>query len=300
MKILLLGNTGQLGWELERTLQPLGKVFALDYPAINMADEGSVRDTVRKHNPELIINATAYTAVDKAESEPELAEAINGTGPGILAEEARKLNAFLIHYSTDYVFDGMKGGPYTETDTPNPLNVYGLSKLHGEDAIQEVDGNYLIFRTSWVYSLRTGGFVNEVLEWARQQETLRIVDDQIANPTWARMLAEITALIIARAGDDYPLWLKERKGLYHLAGSGFANRLEWAREILSLDPESSEQKVWEICPAKTVDFPTHAERPLFSALDCGKFTDYFNLQLTNWKQALTLAMMAKARLHKKE
>ena len=291
MKILLLGNTGQLGWELERCLQPLGEVIALDYPAIDMADEGSVRKVVGEYRPELIINATAYTAVDKAEIEPELAEAINGLGPGILAEEAHKINAFLIHFSTDYVFDGTKGIPYTEKDPPNPLNVYGLSKLHGEQAIQEVDGNHLIFRTSWVYSLRKqGGFVNNVLEWARQQKTLRIVDDQIANPTWARMLAETTALLLARAGGDYLPWLTERKGLYHLAGSGFANRLEWAREILSLDPESSEQKVREICPAKTVDFPTPAERPLYSALDCKKFKSVFSLQLTYWEQALALAM----------
>ena len=292
MKILLLGNTGQLGWELERCLQPLGEVIALDYPAINMADEGSVRNTVREHNPELIINATAYTAVDKAESEPELAEAINGTGPGILAEEARKLSAFLIHYSTDYVFDGMKGAPYTELDKPNPLNVYGLSKLKGEEAIQEVDGNYLIFRTSWVYSLRVGGFVNKVLEWARQQETLRIVDDQIANPTWARMLAETTALLIARGGVDDLSWLAERKGLYHLAGSGFASRYEWACKILKFDPQRETQICQEILPAATTDFPTQAGRPFYSALSCDKFIDIFEFKLPDWKQALLLAMNA--------
>jgi dTDP-4-dehydrorhamnose reductase len=291
MKILLLGNTGQLGWELERSLQPLGEVIALDYPAINMADTGSIRKVVRQYRPEMIINATAYTAVDQAESEPELAETINGRGPGILAEEARKINAFLIHYSTDYVFDGMKGIPYTEIDPPNPLNAYGLSKLHGEEAIQQVNGNYLIFRTSWVYSLRNqNNFVNKVLEWAHQQKTLRIVDDQIANPTWGRMLAETTALLLARAGDDYFQWLIERKGLYHLAGDGFASRFEWAKEIIKLDPKAHERVTEELLTVSTTEFPAPAVRPRYSALDCKKFKSVFSLQLTYWEQALALAM----------
>jgi dTDP-4-dehydrorhamnose reductase len=289
MKILLLGNTGQLGWELERSLQPLGEVIALDYPAINLADSGCVRKIVGKYCPEMIINATAYTDVDKAESEPELAEAINGLGPGILAEEAHKLNAFLIHYSTDYVFDGKKGTPYEETDTPNPLNVYGLSKLHGEQAVQQVDGNYFIFRTSWVYSLRVGGFVNKVLEWSRQQEILRIVDDQVANPTWARVLAEATAQVVARAGGDHFPWLVERKGLYHIAGNGFASRLDWARKILEFDSHRESQVCKKILPALTEEFPSPAERPLFSALACSQFFFTFGFQLPYWKQSLALA-----------
>jgi dTDP-4-dehydrorhamnose reductase len=286
LKILLLGNTGQLGWELQRTLQPLGEVIALDYPEVNMADAASIRKTVQQHRPEVIVNATAYTAVDKAESEPELAEAINGTGPGVLAEEARKLNAVFIHYSTDYVFDGQKEVPYVEEDTPNPLSVYGRSKLEGERLVQEVGGVYLILRTSWVYSLRQGGFVNKVLEWARQQETLRVVSNQVANPTWARMLAEMTAQILAR-GDDY---IHERTGLYHLAGSGFASRFEWAKSILELDPNKSEQRVEEILPALTSDFPTPAQRPLFSALDCSRFGHVFDLVLPPWQKALRLAV----------
>ena len=217
MNLLLLGNTGQLGWELQRTLQPLGVVTALDYPEVNMANPTSIRKALKEHCPEVIVNATAYNAVDKAESEPKLAEAINGTGPGVLAEEARKLNAVLIHYSTDYVFDGTKGAPYVETDLPHPLNVYGESKLAGEKAIQSIDGAYLILRTAWVYSLRRDSFVTKVLQWARQNETLRIVNDQISNPTWARMLAEITGLMLARGVES----LIERKGLYHLASRGF-------------------------------------------------------------------------------
>jgi dTDP-4-dehydrorhamnose reductase len=286
MKLLLLGNTGQLGWELHRTLQPLGEVVALDYPEVDMANADNIRKTVREHRPQVIVNATAYTAVDKAESEPELAEAINATGPGILAEEAKALTAVLIHYSTDYVFDGTKGKPYIETDKPNPLNVYGKSKLAGEQAIQSVGGVYLILRTAWVYSLRRDSFVTKVLKWARENETLRIVDDQISNPTWARMLAEITGIILAR-GLGY---IEERKGLYHLAGDGYASRLEWSKEIIALDPKKAEQKVRRIESAKTADFPTPAKRPLFSALNCELFSKKFRFSMTMWENSLGLAM----------
>ena len=178
MNLMLLGSTGQLGWELQRCLQPLGVVAAFDYPEIDMADAVGIRKKVQECHPDVIVNATAYTAVDKAESEPELVEVINGRGPGVLAEEARRLKAFLIHYSTDYVFDGMKNKLYVESDSPNPLNVYGATKLHGEQAVQQVGGDYLILRTSCVYSLRQGGFVNKVLEWARQQDTLRMATVQ--------------------------------------------------------------------------------------------------------------------------
>jgi dTDP-4-dehydrorhamnose reductase len=290
MKLLLLGNTGQLGWELERALQPLGAVIALDTPEINMVDAASIRQIVREYLPEVIINATAYTAVDKAESEPELADAINGSGPGVLAEEARRLNAILVHYSTDYVFDGTKGAPYVESDLPHPLNVYGMSKLAGERAIQSVDGNYIIFRTAWVYSLRRDSFVSKVLGWARKNETLRVVDDQVSNPTWARMLAEITALLLGRAGEHFLPWLAEHKGLYHLAGEGFASRYAWAQEILKLDPRKQEQTVKQLLPARTSDFPTPAQRPLFSALDCTCFLATFGLKLPDWESALQLAL----------
>ena len=286
MKILLLGKIGQLGWELNRTLLPLGEVQVVDYPEINLAEAEGLRAFVRAFAPDVIVNATAYTAVDRAESERDLAFAINASGPGILAEEAKRLGAALIHYSTDYVFDGTKGAPYVETDLAHPLNVYGESKLAGEQAIQAVDGNYLILRTAWVYSNRRDSFVVKVLQWARQNKSLRIVDDQISNPTWARMLAEVTALILAR-GVEY---IKERKGLYHLTGGGYASRLEWAKAILTLDPNHHEQITKEILPASTKDFPTPAVRPLFSVLDCEKFKNTFDLQLCGWAQTLLLAM----------
>lgn len=287
MNLLLLGKTGQLGWELQRTLQPIGAVAACDYPEVNMADNASILRAVRECHPDVIVNATAYTAVDKAESEPELAEAINGSGPGVLAEEARKLKAVLIHYSTDYVFDGSKKAPYEENDLTRPINLYGKSKLAGEQAIQSVGGNYLIFRTAWVYSLRCDNFVTKVLGWARQNEILRVVDDQISSPTWARMLAEVTAQVLAR-GKGY---LEERTGIYHLAGSGHASRFAWAEQILKLDPEKQEHKVKQLLPASSVDFPSPARRPLFSALECRKFEQVFDLRLPMWNAALELALV---------
>ncbi len=286
MKILLLGKNGQLGWELARCLPPLGEVVALDYPEINLAVPDSIRDIIRGVQPQLIVNATAYTAVDQAESQWDLSYAINGSAPGVLAEEARSLGAALIHYSTDYVFDGAKGQPYCESDAPAPLNVYGKSKLSGEQAIEAVGGACLILRTAWVYSLRGDSFVRKVLQWARQTETLRIVEDQVSNPTWARMLAEITAMLLARGLDG----VREHAGLYHLAGGGHASRLEWAREILRLDVKRDEQSLKEVVPALTSDFPTPARRPLFSALDCSLFEETFGIALPPWQAALQLAM----------
>lgn len=286
MKILLLGNTGQLGWELQRCLPPLGDVHGLDYPQIDLANPETLREVIRAYKPDTIVNSTAYTAVDVAESKSDLAYAINAKASAVMAEEAKALNATLIHYSTDYVFDGAKGSTYVETDATNPLNVYGASKLAGEQAIQSVASSYLIFRTAWVYSLRRDSFVTKTLQWARQNETLRLVDDQISNPTWARMLAETTAQVLARGGD----YIRERAGLYHLAGDGFASRLEWARLVLELDPNRHEQMVKEILPAPTSDFPTPATRPLFSALNCDRFTSTFGLRLPSWESTLRMAM----------
>lgn len=287
---LLLGKFGQLGWELRRTLAPFGEVQALDYPEINLMQFEGIQEILQQAVPEVIINATAYTAVDRAEQEDETAYTINSQGPRRLAEWASANNSVLIHYSTDYVFDGKKGSPYTEQDQPNPLGVYGKSKLAGEEAIEAVDCAYLIFRTSWVYSLRRDSFVTKVLTWARHQPELRIVDDQVSNPTWCRMLAEATAMVLAKAGKNPHGWIYERRGVYHLAGSGFTSRLEWAREILRLDPHPGEQTTTAVQPAKTSDYPTPAQRPLFSALDCGKFSEAFLFQLPEWQEALALAM----------
>lgn len=295
MKILLLGKYGQLGWELDRCLRPLGEVHTLDYPEIDLADEDQIRKVVREAAPQIIVNATAYTAVDRAESEAEAAMAINARAPGVLAEEAKALSAALIHYSTDYVFDGTKGSPYQESDAPNPLNVYGRSKLSGEGALGQVGGVHLTFRTSWVYSLRRGSFVTKALGWARKQPELRVVTDQVGSPTWARMLAETSAQVLAmgiRAGSPAHLlgWLGERAGVYHLGGEGAASRLEWVQAILENDPRKDEQVARRILPALTSEFPTPARRPLYSALDCGLFAETFGLRLPHWRDSLRLAM----------
>ena len=291
MKIMLLGNTGQLGWELNRTLLTLGDLVALDYPQIDMSDSDNIRSHLRTHQPDLVVNATAYTDVDKAESEPELAMAINGSGPGVLAEEAKRLGSALIHYSTDYVFDGTKGEPYTEEDQPNPINVYGETKLVGEKAVQAVGGTYLIFRTSWVYSLRRPSFVTKVLQWAREKETLHIVDDQISTPTWARTLAEATAQVIAQGRNDPVEYIKEKCGLYHLTDGGACSRYDWAKAIIELDPDKEEQVVKEIFSAKSTDFLTQAKRPLLSALDLNKTQIKFHLHSTEWKKSLVLCQL---------
>jgi dTDP-4-dehydrorhamnose reductase len=195
-----------------------------------------------------------------------------------------------VHYSTDYVFDGTKGSAYAEDDPTHSLGVYGQSKLEGEQAVQAAGGSYWILRTSWVYSLRRDSFVTKVLGWARQNPTLKVVADQVGSPTWARLLAEITAQLLAQAGASPAGWVGERLGLYHLAGDGCASRLQWAQAILDLDPHKEEQQVSELIPALTADFPTPAQRPLYSALDCSLFARTFDLRLPPWQEALRLAM----------
>ena len=290
-KILQIGTKGQLGWELLRTCAPLGEVVALDYPDVDLSDSNGLRELVRNVKPDIIINAAAYTNVDKAESEPELARAINATGPGVLAEEAKKIHAVLVHYSTDYVFDGTKGCPYVETDQPNPLNVYGQTKLEGEQAIAASGCVNLVLRTSWVYSMRQGGFVTKVLQWAREQEVLRVVDDQISSPTSARLLAEITALVLAQGRDDVFGYLREKGGLYHCAGSGSCSRYEWAKAILELDPRKEEQVVKQLERASSSEFHVPAVRPMISVLKTEKLKNTFGLRLPPWEVGLRLTII---------
>lgn len=290
MRFLLLGKNGQLGWELHRCLGPLGEIVAVDYPEIDLTDLDHLRRVVVETGPQVIVNATAYTAVDRAESEPDLARRINAEAPGLLAEEACKTGAALVHYSTDYVFDGRKGAPYTEEDAPVPLGEYGRSKLEGEQAVAALGGAFLVLRTAWVYSLRRPSFVTKLLEWSRRQTELRVVTDQVSNPTWARSLAEATALLLARAGDDPAGWLRERKGLYHLAGWGYASRMQWAQAVLEAAPHPEQRTVRELQPAVTADFPSPADRPLFSALDCSLFEAVFRLRLPDWEESLRLAL----------
>jgi dTDP-4-dehydrorhamnose reductase len=290
MNIVLIGKDGQLGWELERSLPILGNVFALGRTELDVCDPNALQQTLRELKPGLIINASAYTEVDGAEKEPELAMKVNALAPGIMAEISRKLDAVFIHYSTDYVFDGHQNTPYTEEDQTNPLNVYGQSKLIGEENIKQAGNAYLILRTSWVYSLRGNSFVNKVLGWARKNSTLRIVDDQVSGPTWARMLAQSTSLLLAQNQGNLYQNIYEQCGIYHLAGSGYTSRYEWAKQILANDPDRAEQSVQSIEPARSAEFPTPATRPLFSALDCTRFEKTFGLRLPPWNRTLELAM----------
>lgn len=288
MKILLFGAMGQLGTELQSSMATLGEIAAYGIHNLNLENTQDVRETIYSIRPDVIVNASAYTAVDQAESEVDKAFTVNGEIPGLLAEEAARVNAFLIHYSTDYVFDGTKGTVYRETDVVHPLGVYGRSKLAGEQAVMAGGTQYLILRTSWVYSRNRSSFVTKVLEWARKQEVMRLVSDQVSNPTWARSLADVTADLLRKGLDC----LIERQGLYHVAGVGYASRLDWAKKIIELDPNKQEQKVREIVPALTSDFPTPAQRPLFSALDCSLFQSTFDMELPRWEDALKLAMTA--------
>jgi dTDP-4-dehydrorhamnose reductase len=287
-RILLFGKNGQLGWEFQRTLPLLGELTKVDADELDLTDENGLSALIRATAPQIIVNASAYTAVDKAETEADLAHAINARAPQIMSQEALRLNALLVHFSTDYVFDGAKSAAYTENDTPNPLNAYGRGKLAGEQAIQRVGGHYFIFRTSWVYSLRRDSFVTKVLQWAAKNPELRIVDDQLGSPTWARMLSQASTMALGMAQARGSGWLDEVSGLYHLAGAGGATRFEWAQAILAestLDVRST-----RIIPAKTDEFPTPARRPLATPLDCARFERVFGLKVPGWRETLKLAM----------
>lgn len=290
MKILLFGKNGQLGWELERTLAALGNVYALGQNELDLQDLKALKQVILTAQPDVIVNASAYTAVDRAEQEKEIAMRVNADAPGVMAQTAKDLGSVFIHYSTDYVFDGTQRTPYAESDKVNPLNVYGQSKLSGEQATAEAGGAHVILRTSWVYSLRGDGFVSKVLRWARSQETLKIVSDQVGSPTWARALAETTALMLARSTPNSFDYFSEHAGVYHLGGLGAVSRLDFAREILRLDPHKEEQICKRLDPALTADFPTPALRPLVTPLDCSLFSATFGVILSNWQDALRLGM----------
>jgi dTDP-4-dehydrorhamnose reductase len=290
MKIILFGKNGQLGSEFLEFLPILGDVIPFGRNEVDVSDLDVLQKTLKELKPGLIINTSAYTEVDRAEKEFELAMKVNAVAPGVMAEVARNISAVFIHYSTDYVFDGKRDQPHTENDPVNPLNTYGKSKLEGEENIKQAGDAFVILRTSWVYSLRGESFVKKVLRWARKNETLRIVSDQISNPTWARVLAEVTSLMITNHKADLLETIRERHGVYHLAGSGYTSRYEWAKQIIANDPNRTEQVVRNIEPALSEDFPTPAVRPHFSALNCTHFEKIFGLQLPDWSSTLELAM----------
>jgi dTDP-4-dehydrorhamnose reductase len=292
MRILLLGKNGQLGRELLSILSAWNKVTASDIDDLDLTEAARVRAKIREARPSVIINAAAYTDVDGAESHPELANIVNRDVPAMLAEEARSRDAAFIHYSTDFVFDGSKGSPYTEQDSPNPINVYGKSKLLGEEAVRKLGGAFFIFRTSWVYGLQSNSFVTKALKWSRVQREMRVVDDQIGSPTWTRALAQATSDILAKGADDILAFSTVHAGLYHLAGLGAVSRYDWAKEILALDPRPQEQTVERLLPARSADFPAPATRPPYSALDSTHVQRKFGIHLSTWQEQLREAMKA--------
>lgn len=286
MRILLTGKNGQVGWELQRTLATLGDVVAVDRQGMDLANPDSIRKAIRAIRPDLIVNAAAYTAVDKAESEPDLTMAINGIAPGIMAEEAKRLGAAMVHYSTDYVFDGTKISPYTEEDVPNPLSVYGKTKLAGEQAVQAAGIPHLIFRTSWVYGMRGRNFLLTILRLAKERDELKIVGDQIGAPTWSRMIAEATAQILAqrRAG------LGEASGLYNLTAAGRTSWHGFANAILESTALQGAHPMPKLIPITTPEYPLPATRPLNSMLSSAKLNRTFGVILPAWDASLTLCM----------
>lgn len=291
MKILLTGTTGQLGYELERALAPLGEVVALTRNSCNLADASALRACIRQHNPSVIVNPAAYTAVDKAESEPDAAMAINGLAPGILGEEALRLNALVVHYSTDYVFDGHKTCAYSETDTPNPQGQYGKSKWAGEQALQASGARHLIFRTSWVYGAYGNNFAKTMLRLASSRPSLRVVADQQGTPTGAALLADATAQVLAqyraRPSEAFPY------GLYHLTAQGLTSWHAYAQFVLQQAEAAGiplQVASAKVEPIATHEYPLPAPRPANSQLDCSAFQRAFGLNLPPWQQGVAHLM----------
>lgn len=289
--ILLTGADGQVGWELRRTLAPLGRVMALRRADADMADHARLREVVRESRPALVVNAAAYTAVDRAESEHALAFAINATAPGVLAEEAARAGATMVHFSTDYVYDGTSSTPYVEDDAVAPINAYGASKLAGDEAVAAACGAHLILRTSWVYAARGANFMRTMLRLAHERDELRVVADQKGTPTPARLIAEVTAQLLARhAGGASFVLPAGLGGTYHVATTGLTSWYDFARAILALDPRRDEQRCRSVTPIATGDFPTAARRPSFSVLDATKLERTFGLRMPEWRAQLELVM----------
>ena len=281
MKVLLLGKNGQVGWELQRSLVPLGEVIALGSDQADFTQLDELANTVQTIQPAIIVNAAAHTAVDKAESEPELARTINALAPKVLAEYAKQNNAWLMHYSTDYVFDGSGDKPWRESDSTAPLSVYGATKLEGEHSIQQSGCKHLIFRTSWVYGARGGNFAKTMLRLAQERDSMNVINDQIGAPTGADLLADITAHAIRIAQQDAQV-----SGLYHLVAGGETSWFDYAKFVLSLAQRAEMPlKVTpeKIQPVPTRAFPTPAKRPHNSRLDTTKLQRTFDLCLPDWR-----------------
>jgi dTDP-4-dehydrorhamnose reductase len=281
--ILLIGRTGQVGWELERLLPAAGRVVALDRAQLDLTSGDAIRKTICAAAPDVIVNAAGYTAVDNAEREGELAMRVNGIAPGVMAEEARRIDALLVHYSTDYVYDGGKGAPYVEDDAPSPLNTYGSSKLEGERTIVATGCAHLILRTSWIYSSRGSNFVRTILRLARERKELLVVDDQIGSPTWARALAQSTSDILTNLAKA-----RENAGIYHLSAHGYPSRFDFATKIIDTARTlSGEPEGWAaVRRTTTADYPLPAARPLHVATSKEKIRRVLGVEMADWETQL--------------
>jgi dTDP-4-dehydrorhamnose reductase len=282
-RILLAGKNGQVGWELQSALAPLGTVIAPDRGGMDLADPDSIRKAIRGAKPDIIVNAAAYTAVDEADSEPGLAMQVNGVAPGIMAEEAKRIGTVLVHYSTDYVFDGRLDRPYREEDAPNPVNEYGRTKLAGERAIEAAGGAYFILRTSWIYSGRGSNFVLAILRLAREKPELAVVTDQIGSPTWAQPLAEATARLLGRREI-----IAKHSGIYHLRAAGHASRYDFAAAVVRIMTGiSGTPGRWaKVLPTTSEHYPQNVARPLRVVLGDEKIRRVFGLEMPAWDSQL--------------
>lgn len=288
-KILLLGKNGQVGWELQRSLAALGNLTALDRHSAHycgdLADLKGIADTVRSLRPDIIVNAAAHTAVDRAESEPELARVLNALAPGVLADESEKIGAWLVHYSTDYVFDGSGSQPWQESDSTAPLSTYGSSKLEGERRIQAANARHLVFRTSWVYAARGGNFAKTMLRLAKERDQLTVINDQFGAPTGAELLADVTALALRCA-----LSAPSLAGIYHLAAAGETTWYGYAQTVLAHAQQAGialKAGPEAVIAVPTTAFPTPAQRPLNSRLNTQKLQTAFGLTLPDWQIGVT-------------
>lgn len=288
MRILLTGKDGQIGWELQRTLAPLGELVAFGRDGLDLADLGALSSTMRALRPDVIVNAAAYTAVDQAEKEPELAMRLNAEAPGVLAQEAALSGALLIHISTDYVFDGRKHSPYVEDDAVNPINSYGASKLAGEAAIRKAGGRYLILRTSWIYAARGKNFLKTILRLARERDELRVVSDQIGAPTWSRLVAEAIAHLVVLTRTQHA----GVPGTYHLTTGGETSWHGFAQEAMTQAAKLAgfKARAHTITPIPSSDYPLPAQRPLNSRLSNARLETAFALRLPDWQIALRLCL----------
>ncbi|HZQ91945.1 MAG TPA: dTDP-4-dehydrorhamnose reductase [Terriglobales bacterium] len=293
MKVLVTGKDGQVGWELQRALAAVGDVVALGRQELDLRNVDAIRRTVRDLLPNIVINAAGYTDVNRAEAERAIADEVNGRAPGIFAEEAARIGALLVHYSTDYVFSGDFKRPYREDDPVGPINAYGASKLLGEQAIQAVGGHYLIFRTAWVYATRGKNFFLTILRFAREGKPLRVVADQKGTPTWARLIAETTAAVLRKPAGE----LAQRAGVYHLTAGGETNWHEFARAILSEvanshapDAAACRQALERLQAITSAEFSTPARRPANSVLDNQKLVQVFGIRFPGWREQLHLAV----------